>query len=91
MEASGYDQRLRRDILESGIVGYKRKGGIRHRKGNDTKKERMSKKLCGKTNWYKKKSKTLKQTHKLNTKRDREGANNKSKMKNNQNTDKKKN
>ena len=60
LEVSGYDARQRRDILESGVVGYKRKierqEGVRHRKNTDTKGERLAKKLCGKTTWYKKKS-----------------------------------
>ena len=56
LEKSGYSLKQRREIIESGIIGYKRKidrqKGVRHRKGTDTKKDRMRKKLKGKTSWF---------------------------------------
>ena len=57
LETSGYSKAQRLEIIESGLVGYRRKverqGGQRHRRGSDTKAERLKKKLSGKTSWYK--------------------------------------
>ena len=45
------------ETIESGVVGYKRRidrqGGERHRKSDNTKKYRQTKKLADKNNWFK--------------------------------------
>ena len=67
LEVSGYNQMQRRDIIESGVIGYERRverqNGQRHRRCVDTKKERQVRKLTGKNTWFKiptKKDKTEK-------------------------------
>ena len=66
LTTSGYSKAQRLEIIESGLVGYarkvKRQGGKRHRKGSDTKKERIRKKISGKTSWFKKRSATGKRS-----------------------------
>ena len=56
LEIFGYSKAQRREIIESGLVGYKvkimRQEGKRHRRGTDTKKKRLKKKLSGKTSWF---------------------------------------
>ena len=57
LEDSGYSRRQIKDIVESGLVGYSRRvsrqAGVRHRKGESTKKSRIKKKFTGKKNWFK--------------------------------------
>ena len=59
LKNSGYSKNQRREIIESGIVGYKRKlvrqNGTMHIKSTDTKNNRIQKKLCEKTTWFKNK------------------------------------
>ena len=59
LKASGYSAEQQREIIESGLIGYKRRlakqGGVKHRNCKETEKERERKKLLGKANWFKKK------------------------------------
>ena len=57
LEKSVYDGKQRKEIVESGLIGYvrrmERQDGIRHRKCANFMKQRANKKLTGKTNWFK--------------------------------------
>ena len=61
MKRSGYSSTQRKEIIESGIVGYKRKiirqKGVRQRKGTETLKTGRKKKLAGKRNWFRNRKK----------------------------------
>ena len=61
MKSSGYDRKQARDIVCSGIRGYRNKIRKRKRKdipfyrlGEDTVEDRMRKNILEKENWYKK-------------------------------------
>ena len=57
---SGYSMMQQKEIIEGGLLGYKRRvirqKGVRHRKCKDTKQERERKKLMGNGTWFKKKN-----------------------------------
>ena len=51
LEGSGYSKDQQKEIIEAGLIGYKRRierqGGIRHRKCKTTEKNREKEKLTG--------------------------------------------
>ena len=57
LKGSGYNQLQQKEIIEGGLLGYKRRvarqGGVKHRDVRDTEKEREKKRLTGKSNWFK--------------------------------------
>ena len=71
LQISGYNKIQQKEIIESGLVGYKRRlnrqGGIKHRRSRDTEKERHRKKILGKSTWFKKKRDNKEQVRTDNT------------------------
>ena len=62
LKKSGYSFIQMRDIIISGLIGYKRKWANlpeRHRTSRETEDMRRHKKLTGKTLWFKRQKKTI--------------------------------
>lgn len=63
LRTSGYSRPQIKDIVESGTVVYgrrrERQSGVKHRKCDDTKSEKLKKKLTGKTTLFKWKKKKI--------------------------------